>query len=110
MELSKDYLMEQLGAFNDVENMRTNGGGDAPNQFKLYFQHGVLFKSYRSIIAIRYDSTIKDENLKNKTVIGCDYNYSRTTGRYRNQFLNEGVAETRSMIKDGTYIYCDDLK
>ena len=110
MELSKDYLMEQLGAFNDVENMRTNGGGDAPNQFKLYFQHGVLFKSYDSIIAIRYDSTIKDENLKNKTVIGCDYDYSRTTGRYRNQFLNEGVAETRAKIKDGTYIYCEDLK
>ena len=109
MSLSKDYLMEQLGAFNDVENMQTNGGGYAPNQFKVYFQHGVLLNSYNSIIAIRYNNTVEDENLKNKTILGFDYDYSRTTGRYRNQFLNEGLAETRAKIKEGTYIYCEDL-
>ena len=31
------------------------------------------------------------------------WDYSVTTGKYRNQFLNEGIAETRKKIKEGIY-------
>ena len=31
------------------------------------------------------------------------WNYSKTTGKYRNNFLNEYIDETRSKIKSGEY-------
>ena len=31
------------------------------------------------------------------------WNYSRTTSKYRNMFLNETTEETKRKIKDGTY-------
>ena len=31
------------------------------------------------------------------------WDYSRTTGKYRNEFLGEGIAETRAKIKKGIY-------
>ena len=35
------------------------------------------------------------------------WDYSVTTGKYRNQFLDEGIAETRKKIKEGVYILTD---
>ena len=32
-----------------------------------------------------------------------DWDYSRTTGKYRNEFLGEGIEQTRKKIKEGTY-------
>lgn len=31
------------------------------------------------------------------------WNYSSTTGKHRNEFLGEGIAETRKKIKSGEY-------
>lgn len=31
------------------------------------------------------------------------WNYSNTTGKHRNEFLGEGIAETRKKIKSGEY-------
>ena len=36
------------------------------------------------------------------------WDYSTTTGRYRNRFLGENINATRKKIKDGTY-KLDDL-
>ena len=35
------------------------------------------------------------------------WNYSNTTGKYRNIFLNETIKDTRAKIKNGTYILTD---
>ena len=73
-------------------------GRQIPNQIKIFLENGVLFESYGSKIAFcPYDST-------EKTRLDTHYwNYSQTTGKYRNEFLNEGIAETRKKIKSGEY-------
>ncbi len=96
-----------------VENMKSpNSGHPVANQF-IITEHGngalgnfgkrLTFQSYNSIIAI---ITYWPE----ETRIELDENYwdySVTTGKYRNQFLGEGIAETRKKIKDGTYKLAD---
>lgn len=78
-----------------VENMESSRGNLVPNQFKIYTDDGVYFQSYRTIIAAR---------IKGKTLLDTDkWDYSRTTGKYRNQFLGENTAETRKKIKSGEY-------
>ena len=57
------------------------------------------FVSYGTTIAIRNtDGITLDENY---------WDYSVTTGSYRNQFLNEGIAETRAKIASGEYRLAD---
>lgn len=80
-----------------VENMNSpRSGHPVANQYIITIDGDKYFQSYRTIIAVKkYDGTIVlDEN---------DWNYSRTTAKYRNEFLNENTAETRKKIKDGTY-------
>lgn len=58
-----------------------------------------IFQSYLSIIAIKEGKmVILDKN---------DWDYSRTTGKYRNQFLNENKATTEKKIKSGEYYTAD---
>ena len=84
-----------------AENMTSSKGNLVPNQFiirdnehdKIYFQ------SYDSIIAmIDYNSDGGKVYLDKKY-----WNYSRTTGKYRNDFLNESLAETKKKINSGEY-------
>ena len=70
-------------------------GNAVANQFIIYTPKATYFQSYGSIIA-------KHEN--GKTYLDEYYwDYSATTGKYRNEFLQEKIAETRKKIKDGTY-------
>ena len=55
------------------------------------------FQSYNSIIAIKEYMPLKI------TLDDYYWNYSRTTSKYRNMFLNETTEETKRKIKDGTY-------
>ena len=65
------------------------------NQFIIKDDNGnVFFQSYKSIIAK------KDCNGK-ITLDSYFWDYSATTGKYRNEFLGMGIAETREMIKRG---------
>ncbi len=42
--------------------------------------------------------------IKGKVYLNEKYwDYSTTTGKHRNQFLGEGIAETRKKIKSGEY-------
>jgi len=69
------------------------------NQFIINDGKGnEYFQSYQSIIVKRAND--------GKTYLDEYYwDYSRTTGKYRNQFLGDtSIAETRRKIKDGTYI------
>ena len=67
------------------------------------------FQSYNSIIAIkdykpeRYSYAVPEEHKTNVTLDEYYWNYSRTTSKYRNMFLNEGVNDTREKIKSGEY-------
>jgi len=73
-----------------VEQMTNNNGRPVANQFIIYQDDGtVFFQSYRSLL----DADTWD--------------YSRTTGKYRNQFLGENIADTRAKIKSGEYILTD---
>ncbi len=83
-----------------VENFYSERSGkEVPNQFKIRTKDSIIFKSYSSIIAVKMlDGSNRIILDKNK------WDYSVTTGKYRNQFLNEGIAETREGISNGRYL------
>jgi hypothetical protein len=80
-----------------VENMTSPQGNKVANQFIITDDdNNDYFQSYRSIIAKRSRGKIYLDEYY--------WDYSRTTGKYRNEFLNETIAETRAKIKSGEYI------
>ena len=99
MNENKDIqeIMKQIRHFR-VKNMQSARGNDVPNQFIIYGRNFRAFQSYNSLIAIEYEG---------KTYIFSDWDYSVTTGKYRNEFLGEGIAETRRKLKSGEYIAVD---
>ena len=84
-----------------VQNMQSNNGNIIANQFIIETKKGRYFQSYNSIIAfIPYGKgRIKLDRY-------C-WDYSRTTGKYRNIFLNENIKETREKIKNKEYFLTD---
>jgi hypothetical protein len=81
-----------------VENMSSNSG-PIPNQFIIRTPEGIYFQSYRSIIAVKTQGKIYlDKNT---------WDYSVTTGKYRNQFLGENKKETEKKIKERVYKLID---
>ena len=79
-----------------VENMTSAWGNTVPNQFIITDNGDEYFQSYRSIIAKRSKGKIYLDDYY--------WDYSVTTGKYRNEFLGEGIAETRKKIASGEYI------
>ena len=79
-----------------VENMTSSSGHPVPNQFVINTSDGVFFQSYKTIICYidNQGNTYLDENA---------WDYSTTTGKYRNQFLNGKKRETEKKIKEGVY-------
>ena len=84
-----------------VENMKSNNGNNVPNQFIIITTDGRYFQSYKSIIAYC------DNN--GRVTLGKDWDYSVTTGKYRNQFLGETKKETQHKLDDGTYWFDSEL-
>ena len=79
-----------------VWNMESSRGNTVPNQFEIYTNKGRYFQSYQSVITF----------INNKGQVYLDeqdWDYSTTTGKYRNMFLGEGIAETRKKIESGEY-------
>ena len=79
-----------------IKNMISESSGNAvANQFILTDRGTTFFQSYDTIIVKRTKKhTYLDRN---------NWDYSVTTGKYRNQFLREGIAETRKKIEAGVY-------
>ena len=76
---------------------KTENFNGVKNQFIITTNDGIYLQSYNSIIAFKS----KD----GKTYLDNYYwDYSKTTGKYRNMFLRETKKETENKIKDGTYI------
>jgi len=82
-----------------VENMTSARGNTIANQFIINDKGEEYFQSYESIIAKKSQGKIYlDEYF---------WDYSVTTGKYRNEFLGEGIADTRKKIASGEYILTD---
>lgn len=79
-----------------VENMESTRGNKIANQFIIKTDEGVYFQSYNSIIVFK--------PFEGKTQLDdSTWDYSVTTGKYRNQFLNENKKETQAKIDSGEY-------
>lgn len=83
-----------------VKNMISNNGNSIANQFEISTDEGVIFQSYNSIIAkiMNNGQVYLDENY---------WDYSSTTGKYRNIFLLEKKKETQAKIDSGEYLLVD---
>jgi len=79
-----------------VENFTSSNGNSVPNQFLLTDGNKIVFQSYKSVIAVIENGKV---SLDQKF-----WDYSPTTGKYRNQFLGETKKETEAKIKSGEYI------
>ncbi len=90
-----------------AKNMTSASGNKVANQFIITEEYQdsditkkVVFQSYDSVIVekVYYNSGHCDIYLDENY-----WDYSATTGKYRNQFLGENIAETRKKIKCGEY-------
>jgi len=80
-----------------VVNLKSSKGIEVPNQFEITDDKGKYFQSYKTVIAL-----IPSDGGKIK-LDSKYWDYSNTTGKYRNIFLNEKKSETERKINDGTY-------
>lgn len=83
-----------------VYNMTSPKGNKVANQFIVEAGDCTVFQSYNSVIAKKQWT---DNGHLEVTLDKYYWDYSKTTGQYRNQFLGEGIAETRKKIESGEY-------
>lgn len=84
-------------------------GREIPNQFIIETEINTMsgnsieyFQSYKTIIAKR-DKFRPDEKQRQVWLDANNWDYSTTTGKYRNIFLGETKKETEKKIKSGEY-------
>lgn len=87
-----------LGNFKSVENF-DGKNGKVKNQFIIQTDKGIVFQSYNSVITAKISGK--------RYLDSGTWDYSITTGKYRNQFLGETKKETEAKIKSGEYILTD---
>jgi hypothetical protein len=92
--------------------MKVSNEWGVPNQFLIEDEgHGAngnflwkrIFQSYDSIIA----EIIQWQDRRDITLDQNKWDYSVTTGKYRNKFLGESIDETRRKIESGEYKLAD---
>lgn len=91
-------MRKELGNFQSVEQMEGKNG-PVKNQFIIQTDKGLVFQSYSTIIAAKLEGK--------RYLDSQSWDYSVTTGKYRNLFLGESKAETQKKIASGEYILCD---
>ena len=79
-----------------VQNMTSARGNKIANQFIINDKGDEYFQSYRSIIAKKSQGKIYLDEYY--------WDYSVTTGKYRNDFLGEKKIDTQRKIDSGEYI------
>lgn len=100
-----------------VQNMKSNRSGrPVANQFIIngaVFRfpddnyEGVAFQSYDSVIAFIANECGNSGNCYQVFLDKNKWDYSKTTGKYRNLFLGETKKETAAKIKSGEYVLTD---
>ena len=83
-----------------VRNMTGRSGQPVKNQFIIEDGKSTIFQSYNSIIAMRSGGRTYLDKYR--------WDYSTTTGKYRNQFLGMNKKQIEQAIEDGA-IYLVDL-
>jgi hypothetical protein len=94
-----------------VSNMTSSSGNKVANQFVIDDSYGntyrKVFQSYDSVIVV-IEANLNIPNTERVTKLDRDtWDYSVTTGKYRNQFLGETKKETQAKIDSGEYILTD---
>jgi len=74
-------------------------GHKVANQFIIYNSDATYFKSYKSIIV----KTTFEDGIRVVYLDEYYWNYSKTTSKYRNEFLGETTTETQAKINSGIY-------
>jgi hypothetical protein len=83
-----------------VRNMTGRSGQPVKNQFIIEDGKSTIFQSYDSIIAMKSGGRTYLDKYR--------WDYSTTTGKYRNQFLGMNKKQIEQAIEDGA-IYLVDL-
>ena len=104
-QIKKDEIYLKLGSFKYVENMASTRGSATPNQFILWFENGQVFQSYKSIIAVKFNAF---KSVDNPYYLGSDWEFSQTTGKYRNAFLNSNKKSIINDLKNGVAVLMED--
>ena len=79
-----------------VQNMTNNNYNTVPNQFTIEDKGNRYFQSYTTMI-VKVDK-------KGQVFLDSYYwDYSRTTSKYRNIFLNTDTKTIKANIKSGEY-------
>lgn len=83
-----------------VSNMElSRSGREVANQFVIKDGETEVFQSYESVIVKKIGNLVYlDEKY---------WNYSKTTSKYRNEFLGETTKETQAKIDSGEYELCN---
>lgn len=79
-----------------IQNMTGRSGDPIKNQFIITTDKGKLFQSYDSAIALIEPC--------GQVHLSKHWDYSTTTGKYRNMFLGETKKETQRKIDSGEYL------
>ena len=82
-----------------ISNFTSDKGNKVPNQFIIHTSEYTIFQSYDSTIV----KTTFEDGVKVYYLDEYYWNYSKTTSKYRNQFLGENTKETQVKIDNGTY-------
>ncbi len=97
-----------------VKNMTSHNGNKIPNQFIIETDIDPLsghcteyFQSYNTIIAKREPPTFMSKIHNGKVTLDPKWDYSKTTGKYRNIFLDENKKQTQQKIDSSIYVVCD---
>lgn len=76
-----------------VQNVYNNGR-EVPNQFEIYYEENKkyckIFQSYSSMI-LKWENSVLVE-------VGADWDYSRTTGKYRNLLIGMNKKEFEKFL------------
>ena len=89
-----------ISKFVSVRPMTSRGGNELANQQIMSDPAGETFVSYGTKIAYRSHKCYEDG--ERRIVLDKNYwDYSRTTSKYRNEFLGFGVDECRRRISNG---------
>ena len=111
MNVAKSYQTKMLDKIKrrkvlmDIiraESMVSSSGNKVVDQFILKGKNVCFFQSYGSIIVKEELGPVRKITLDER----C-WDYSKTTGKYRNQFLGETKAETQKKIDSGEYTLAD---
>ena len=91
--ISYKELEKMLGTFTYTENFPSlRSDKKVANQFILHYNNGIVFQSYKSIIAVKVNGNL---------YLTPAHDYSNTTSKYCTQFTGYPTQERRQMIEEG---------